>query len=323
MHAMKSARQPGADTGVAGEAASAPRHEVAVYATQAECADLVLRFLRAGLQAAAPTLLAVSPGVAELLRPAVLETGGLAESATIAEFGRNPGRLIAALWDFAGRNDGVPVQCVKEPLWAGRSAAEVTEVLRHEALVNLAFAGQPLSLLCVYQRQLLTGSGLTATRLTHPILRTAGGSTASGSYLGAGVLPPECDQPLAPPPPGALALTYREDLGQVRQRAQAAAAAAGLPADRAADLVLAVSEVAANTLRHAGGDGELVAWHTQNEVVCEIRDHGTVSDPLAGRRRPAELGPGHGLWLVNQVCDLVELRASAARTIVRMHVNVG
>jgi anti-sigma regulatory factor (Ser/Thr protein kinase) len=293
-----------------------------MYAAEAECSQLVLGFLQNGLESGEPVLIAVSPRNADLLSPAVAGRGGQVEFAMMAEFGRNPGRMIGALWDLVSRNEGRRVRCVQEPLWPGRSAAEAREVLRHEALVNLAFVGQPLSLLCIYQRRLLSNSGRTATELTHPMLRTGAAVLANGGYQGAGILPADCDLPLELPPAATSALTYRDDLRQVRRQAEAEAVAAGLPADRAADLVLAVSEVAANTLRHAGGCGELLTWHTAAEVVCEIRDRGTLADPLAGRRRPVNMGKGHGLWVVNQVCDLVEVRASPAQTIVRMHVRV-
>ena len=42
--------------------------------------------------------------------------------------------------------------------------------------------------------------------------------------------------------------------------------------------------------------------------------------PLAGRRRPADATGGHGLWIVYQVCDLVELTSDANGTTVRMHM---
>jgi anti-sigma regulatory factor (Ser/Thr protein kinase) len=99
--------------------------------------------------------------------------------------------------------------------------------------------------------------------------------------------------------------------------------AAGLTAARANDLMLAVSEVAANTLRHTRSHGTLDIWHDQYEVVCEIRDSGTITDPLAGRRMPpADAAGGHGLWLVHQVCDLVELRSDSRGTTVRMHMAI-
>ena len=53
-----------------------------------------------------------------------------------------------------------------------------------------------------------------------------------------------------------------------------------------------------------------------------MRDRGRFEDPLAGRRRPsgAQVG-GYGLWLANQVCDLVQLRSHEDGSTVRVHMR--
>jgi anti-sigma regulatory factor (Ser/Thr protein kinase) len=135
-------------------------------------------------------------------------------------------------------------------------------------------------------------------------------------------VPRECDRPLPPVPAPAPALSYRDDLRPVRAEVTRCAQQAGLPRGRAADLTLAVSEVAANTLRHTSGGGTLHVWRAPGEIVCQIADSGTITDPLVGRRRPAPDASGQGMWVVNQVCDLVELRSGPAGTIVRMHMNL-
>jgi anti-sigma regulatory factor (Ser/Thr protein kinase) len=115
--------------------------------------------------------------------------------------------------------------------------------------------------------------------------------------------------------------TYRSDLARVRALVLEHAQEAGLPAARASDLVIAVSEVAANTLRHTASHGTLTIWHDEAELVCEIHDEGIIADPLAGLRPPApDADGGHGLWLVRQVCDDVELCSDSGGTTVRMHM---
>lgn len=117
--------------------------------------------------------------------------------------------------------------------------------------------------------------------------------------------------------------TYRTDLSQVRALVLQHATEAGLPGHRANDLVLAVSEVAANTLRHTRSAGTLTMWHDPDEIVCEIHDEGIITDPLAGHRRPApDAHGGHGLWLVHQVCDQVEFRSDSTGTTIRMHMAI-
>ena len=127
--------------------------------------------------------------------------------------------------------------------------------------------------------------------------------------------------PLPSPTNDAMYHTYRSDLSQVRALVLQHAREAGLTEGRANDLVLAVSEVAANTLRHTRSPGTLAIWHDAEEIICEIHDEGTITDPLVGRHKPPPgASGGHGLWLVRQVCDLVELISDADGTTVRMHM---
>ena len=100
------------------------------------------------------------------------------------------------------------------------------------------------------------------------------------------------------------------------------ASAAGVSAARTADFVLAINELVGNSVRHGGGGGELRLWREGDFVVGEVSDRGTITDPLAGRRRPTpDQDSGRGLWIANQVCDLVEIRSEPGATVVRAHVG--
>ena len=134
---------------------------------------------------------------------------------------------------------------------------------------------------------------------------------------------PTGDGPLPPPAPGAMSYAYTTDLAAVRAVVYRCARQAGLPESRAIDLVLAVSEVAANTVRHAKSPGSLKIWYDTEEIVCQIQDEGTITDPLAGRRQPSlEAMGGHGLWIVNQVCDEVEIRSDETGTTIRLRMDL-
>jgi anti-sigma regulatory factor (Ser/Thr protein kinase) len=106
-------------------------------------------------------------------------------------------------------------------------------------------------------------------------------------------------------------LAFTSDLAGVREHVRRQALSFGLAADRVTDLVLAVSEVAANTYHHARSPGVLEIWHDAGEIVCEIRDHGVMTGTAE---------PGHGLWIVRQVCDRVEFLSSGEGTTVRLHM---
>jgi anti-sigma regulatory factor (Ser/Thr protein kinase) len=120
-----------------------------------------------------------------------------------------------------------------------------------------------------------------------------------------------------------MSYTYTTDLGAIRAVVHRYAIEAGLTEARAIDLVLAVSEVAANTVKHAKSSGTLKIWYDTREIVCQVHDEGVITDPLAGHRQPSldALG-GHGLWIVNQVCDEVELHSDESGTTIRLHMNL-
>lgn len=87
----------------------------------------------------------------------------------------------------------------------------------------------------------------------------------------------------------------------------------------AEDLVLAVNELASNSVRHGGGRGTLRYWREAQALVCEVHDAGHIEDPHVGRTRPGpDAHSGRGLWLVDQLCDEMQIRSSRAGTVVRV-----
>lgn len=117
---------------------------------------------------------------------------------------------------------------------------------------------------------------------------------------------------------------YTTNLSEVRALAERHARRAGLPEARVTDFIIAVSEVTANTVRHAGSAGSMEIWTGTGEIVCEIRDKGIITDPTVGSRPPPpDSTGGHGLWLVHQVCDRVELHSDESGTVIRLHMSLG
>lgn len=128
------------------------------------------------------------------------------------------------------------------------------------------------------------------------------------------------DRALAEPTSAVRELAFASgQLGTVRRFLSDWAAEQQLGAARTEELVLAVNELATNSIRYGGGTGTLLAWSDDGALVCEIRDSGHIEDPLIGRSRPApNQHTGRGLWLVHQLCDLVEIHSSPAGTAVRV-----
>ena len=105
----------------------------------------------------------------------------------------------------------------------------------------------------------------------------------------------------------------------VRRTVRAYARSCGLGTEQVEGLELAASELASNCIRHGGGQGSIAMWREPDAVLVEFSCRGRLTDPLAGRRRPDPLGDGGmGLYLVHQLCDLVQTRTGAAGTTVRV-----
>jgi anti-sigma regulatory factor (Ser/Thr protein kinase) len=120
-----------------------------------------------------------------------------------------------------------------------------------------------------------------------------------------------------------MPFVYTTNLAEVRDLAGKQAKLAGLPDERVTDFVIAISEVAGNTVRHAKTPGFMEIWTDANEIICEIRDGGVITDPKAGAAAPPPgASGGHGLWLVHQVCDRVDLQSGPDGTVIRMHMSL-
>ncbi|MGE5133487.1 MAG: anti-sigma factor RsbA family regulatory protein [Gemmatimonadota bacterium] len=299
------------------------QHGLFFYRAPAEFIAAVLGFVQDGVAAGEAVLVAATGPDLVRLRA---QLDGQSEHVTWADMsgtGINPRRITAAMRAFAEDHPGRPLRYVQEPAWPTRAPAELCEVIRHEALVNLALAGLPASILCGYDTRLPAATLASAERV-HPLLAEHGQWRPSPPYTPAVPIPPDCDQPLGLPPAAAAVLAYREDQVTVRRFAAEQAELAGLPGDRVMDLVIAIGELAGNTLAHTRGPGTLAVWTTGGELVCQLHDSGEIADPLAGSRRPdpAAPGGGRGLWVVHQLCDLVETRSGPAGTTTRLHMRL-
>jgi anti-sigma regulatory factor (Ser/Thr protein kinase) len=298
------------------------RHVAFFYRDQGDRRAQALSLVRAGLERGEPTFLALPGDEASLIAEQLDGEPGELECADITATGRNPARLIPEVRAFIDKHADQRVLVVGEACWPQRSAAELREATRHEALMNLAFARSRATITCAYDSTRLPPSAITDATWTHPEYLAGGQPVTAPGHLPKWDVPSDCDRPLPPVPAGAEGLAYDTDLAPVRRLAERHARGAALGPDRVADLVLAASEVAANTLDHTASGGTFQIWRDGDEILCEVHDHGWIADPLAGRVRRGPDGRGHGLYLVNQVCDLVEVRTGPAGTTIRMHMCV-
>ncbi|HKF83470.1 MAG TPA: sensor histidine kinase [Solirubrobacterales bacterium] len=298
-------------------------HEAFFYAGDEEFLAGTIPYLEEGI-AAGETVLVVLP------EPRRQQVEGILGSATSeVEFwptgtlGRNPARLIPAWQDFLLTCDlERGVRGLGEPISPARSAAEVQECELHELLFNLAFAEERgLTVMCPYDTSKLDRAVLAGAERSHPVCAGPHGRTASRQYSLETLL----DAPLPEPGRPTVRLGFgKTDLAIVRHLVAQCARTAGLDTRRNEDLVLSVCEAATNSIQHGGGEGTLRIWDEDDELVCAVTDSGRIEDPLVGRERPRpDQASGRGLWIANQICDLVQVRSGAAGTEVRLRMRFG
>jgi anti-sigma regulatory factor (Ser/Thr protein kinase) len=204
---------------------------------------------------------------------------------------------------------------------ADRNEAARVECHIHEALLNGAFESEPdFWLLCPYDTGRLAGSDVARAAANHPYVR---GDRGPVEYEGAhGDALNLFTSGLPAPPAEAETIPFgAETIRALRAVVGGRARAAGVVDERVAGLVLAVSEVATNTVLHGHGSGDASVWVAEGEFICELRGPGRITDPMVGRLRPrrGQLR-GYGIWLANQFCDLVQIRSHDAHTTVRLHL---
>jgi anti-sigma regulatory factor (Ser/Thr protein kinase) len=300
-------------------------HEALFYRGDGAFVEATLPFIRAGVAADEPILIAVSEQKIAHLREALGADAARVRFEDMRSFGRNPARIIPVWRSFVDEHaaSGQRLRGIGEPAWPGRTRDELDECRAHESLLNVAFDhGRAWSLLCPYDIDGLDADTVAAARATHRCVCEDGVSRPSAHFHP--ISPFTGALPEAPPNRQVLRFTG-SDLGVLRRFVEQGAHAAGLH-ERAPDLVLAATEVAGNSVRHGGGQGTLRMWPTGDALVCEVADSGRFVDVLVGRVRPyaaPDVLGGAGLWLANHLCDLVQIRSNQAGSVVRLHMQLG
>jgi anti-sigma regulatory factor (Ser/Thr protein kinase) len=305
------------------------RHEALLYSGDDGFLAGTVPFLSEAIDAEQPALVVVSAARIALLREALAGSGDYILFADMTAVGRNPARIIPAWRDFLDLHgtDGRRVRGVGEPIWPARTPDEVVECQRHEALLNVAFAeSSPWWLMCPYDIDALGPKVVDEAVRSHPYIRQGGeNGIPSSDFRAEEMSTTHSSAPLREPTRCLEALTFTaSQLALVRGLAEARAAQFGLTESQLDDLVLAVHEIAANSVRHGGGTGRFRLWRDGRSLVAEISDRGTIEDPLVGREHPGvSMERGRGLWIANQVCDLVQIRTYPTGTVVRLYVSLG
>jgi anti-sigma regulatory factor (Ser/Thr protein kinase) len=184
----------------------------------------------------------------------------------------------------------------------------------------------PLTFICPYDARALPDDVIAHARGTHPEIVDAGSASRSEAFEDPDdycrrlndLVRADRGKPVAE-------LSFGlSDLAGVRRLVEWEGSWAGLSAERADELVLAVTEIATNALVHGNEPATVRIWNESGEIVCEVRGAGPgIDDPLVGQLRPPVTATGgRRLWLTRMVADAVEVFHDGAENAVAIHAVV-
>jgi anti-sigma regulatory factor (Ser/Thr protein kinase) len=297
-------------------------HEALFYRGEDDFLAGLLPFVQEGLELDEVVIVAEPRPRLDLLRDALGDDAGGVQFLDMAEIGVNPARIIGVWAAMVNKHTmaGRRLRGVGEPAFSGRRTAEFVECELHELLLNRAFDDGPAwRLLCPYDEDHLPKAIVRGALRTHPIRSTTADRLPSDQYA-ADAVGDVFAADLPKPTEGVLRGVFGEhDLPATRRTVAQYARRCGLSEEQVEVLELAASELATNSVRHGGGTGTVAMWLESAAVVVEFSDSGHVADPLTGRLMPPlDAVGGRGVYLVNQLCDLVQLRSSDRGTTVRV-----
>ena len=183
-------------------------HAAFLYRTQREYLDCLLPFISESVQAEQAVLVAVpAPHLAVLTEG----LGRLAERVVMTdmiEVGRNPGRILGeVLSGFVDKHADQPVRIVGEPMWPSRSEAEYPACVQHEVLINRAFLGRDVTVVCPYHVTQLGPEVIADAHRTHPVLWQNGAFEHDNASYAPEAMLAHYNQPLSSDP---TAVRYTE-----------------------------------------------------------------------------------------------------------------
>ncbi|MFB7719611.1 anti-sigma factor RsbA family regulatory protein [Nocardia sp. NPDC056100] len=295
-------------------------HPALFYRDADEYLSGTLAFIYEGLVRDEPVAVAVPTANLELIRAALGASADAVRLMDMTVEGRNPGRIIpGVLRAFTDTHPGKRVRIVGEPVWADRSESEYPACAQHEALINTAFAGREVSILCPYNMTELPAHMVADAHATHPILIDHSGRNHSGAYDPDSIVA-SYNRPLPAPPADAMVFEFEAStLTRVRHAAMAYARDIGMSEYRLVDAELIIAETITNSVVHGGGRGTLSTWTRDGQLCLQVHDAGHITNPLAGRLpAPPRVPGGRGLLLVNQLAELVRIHTGPQGTVLHL-----
>ena len=300
------------------------RHQALLYEGRDEFLDVALPFVRDGVASGDPVIAVVQTPNLEALREALGRDADSVELRDSSDWYVSPGRSFSGFLGFAAANPSAAcVRMIGEPVWPLEWSAAVAEFAHYESVFNVIAQDSPIVALCPYDVAALPDEVLEHARATHPEVVVRASAHVSEAFVDPDAYCAHLAGRLSEPVARARGFRVTADLHDLCLAVRDEASVAGVRAGSLDELVLAVHQLAANALVHGNGHSSLRTWCDERSFVCEIESEGgELSETTAGYAPYDPDGErGRGLWLVRQVCDLVEVRSRGGRTTIRVHAR--
>jgi MEDS: MEthanogen/methylotroph, DcmR Sensory domain len=246
-------------------------HEALVYSSDEELLARVVPFIGEGLRAGDPALVVVPPAKIGLLQAALGLDAAKVKFMDATRFYGRPATTVAAYRKVVDEHAGERLRVVGEVQF-GDTVSEHAAWTRYESILNACFGGEPVWIICPYDRRELPDHVVTYASRTHEFLSNGGEHEASTAYLHPDELvarpasaagPADLSEPI-----DRIGVHDEADVGRASLAVARAAREAGLDPHTVADITVVVSELVRDAL--PSGVAEVLVFHEGREWICDV-----------------------------------------------------
>jgi transcriptional regulator with XRE-family HTH domain len=163
-------------------------HRALAYESDEEFLEAAVPFLNEGIERSHGLLAVTTPMQIALLRDALEERSKHVEFVDSTDWYSSPNDALDRYREFVKEKfdtGAAWIRIVSEPVWAGRSNAEIAAWTRYESMINLSFASSPATIVCPYDVRSLPEEVVADARRTHPKMTHGSDASTSSAYQDA------------------------------------------------------------------------------------------------------------------------------------------
>lgn len=295
------------------------QHYALLYSDEKEFLAGALPLLRTGIEAGDATFAVTSGRETEALHDALGPDASAVQFIDARDHYKNPVRALAAFSAVARTLGPRPAWLLLADDWSRHP--DVIEWARYDSIVNQIFAEKDFRGFCCYNLRHVSADVIDLVRKTHTMVHEGAELRENPQYTDPASFVADIDQqPLPPSPRSASSMRVQAtELHAVRAFVAEQAKRCGVTGDALHNLLVAVTEVATNAIRHGDAPVTLRTW-SDDGLICEITDsgHWQPEGVITWEPPDSALESGFGLWGVGMLCDTVRVRTGKEGTAIRL-----